>query len=207
MKITYRLTLAIAASLLVHTLVIGVLEAYRRAPGPRPSASRLPTRVHVQLVKWHGIDAPAQTTAAAQQPAPAPAEAAATPLPGVANASVPTASADSTPMASPYLSAREVDYPAEFAREVDFDQTLQNVPVMAETVRVAILINARGTADDVMWLGAQPQPAVLERFTPYLMGQPYRPAMKNGQPVASRMVLEFSIGQPGSDIPEFNPGR
>ncbi|MGC3963852.1 MAG: hypothetical protein QM803_11165 [Rhodocyclaceae bacterium] len=210
MKTAYRLTLAVAASLLIHALVVGALEAYRHAPGPRPSVGRLPARVHVQLVKWRGVDAPvpAPAMAAPAQPAAPPTEVAAAPLPGMADASAPTNQVpDSAPTASPYLSAREVDYPAEFAGEVDFDQALANVPVMSETVRVAILINARGTADDVLWLGAEPQPAVLEHFTPYLKGQTYRPAMKNGQPVASRMVLELSIGQPGSDIPEFNPGR
>ncbi|MFT4172140.1 MAG: hypothetical protein QM639_06240 [Rhodocyclaceae bacterium] len=184
-----RLAIAFAASISVHAALIAGLS---RATTPARYAAPQSTSVKVRLVQWQATTSEAPPQPAPQPPDPPPAVAPTAPdMPAKEaqpDTSIPVASTGTR-----YLSAREVDYPSEFRDPVDFEPLLGEAPVAAQTVRVAILVNAGGTVDDVEWLSEDVQDVVRERFTPYLLAQAFRPARLHGEAVASRMVLEFDL--------------
>lgn len=102
-----------------------------------------------------------------------------------------------------YLSGKEVDFPAEFAQQVDFDLALQGLPVVAATVRVRIFVDAYGKVHKLDWQASKAPPDVIARLDGYLLDQPFRPARKAGQDVASVLTIEFEIGPPRIVQPGF----
>jgi hypothetical protein len=188
-----RLTIALAASAALHALVIVGLAHHDEPVRKAPLRTR-PT-VKMQLIHWQAPPHAALRRSVRPQP-PGPAADAALPLAPPVTAQTDASAPPDEGIGKRYFLTREVDYPTEFRDPVDFEPLLSFTPIVPQTVRVSILVNAQGGVDDVVWLSEDVQDVVQERFTPYLLAQTFRPAMLHGQPVASRIVLEFSIGTP-----------
>jgi TonB family protein len=182
-----RLAAAIAASVLLHTLLVAGLAPLT---GERVSIGDALNRANPLRARL--------STAAAEEPAipalPAPgAEAPPAGVGGTASTELPPV----LPRPTPYYSTRELDVrPGIMTRvEPEYPEAAAR-RFLSGSVRLQLYIEADGRVSRVEILRADP-PGYFEESAMRAFGAArFSPGMKDGKPVAAQMTLEVSFDAP-----------
>lgn len=203
-----RLSLAVAASIAMHSALIFGLQPERGMRAGRPQSGGLV--VHLESAG----DLTGVSTAAT------PATSAPQAMPGAIPAPAPTAGALPQQAATPALEVRGLNAPPvpHYFRASELDQ--RPVPagdifpefpgkaaVRSGRVRLRILIDERGMPDKVTVLKAEP-PEVFDESALTAFGNArYSPGILNGQPVRSELLLEVDYEDPSNRQSRFASDR
>lgn len=201
-----RLTLALALSLALHTLLL----TFNRPAAPKPQAApaalalvahlspaRLTPQPTPQAQTAPSMPSPARQPVQTAQPIPHPSPQATTtaaPLPNIPATASPNAA---EPPAAPPPTNDTNYYPVESLDSTPklLTKMQQIYPPRARSaeiegsVTLEILINERGEIEHASIAHAQPRGYFEEAALTMLRGQRYSPPMKNGRPVRSRYLF------------------
>jgi periplasmic protein TonB len=163
-----------------------------RAPSPAPAPQVAPQVAPVPA------PAPAPTPKPAPQtrPAPALAPSAADPLPPPSPAAAPNASPpEAVALGSYYFRSSELDVRAQPLGAIDPEYP-SSAGLAEGYLVLQLLINERGTVDEVVILVSDPEGVFDESARKAFGDARFEPAERNGIPVKSEMVVEVKYQPP-----------